>query len=141
DVVSRLHDRRRVEAREIWRRVRPAEGRERPQARAEPGVEDVGFLGELVCRTTAGLTLAWAGRICRDGHVAVLAVPGRDAVTPPQLARHVPVVDVRQPVLPLLFETGRQDASASRSGRLEGGGGEGLGADEPLRLEARLDGI
>ena len=55
DVVAGLHDRRRVEAAEVGRVVRPAERRERPQPGAEPGVEDVGVLGELGGRPAAGL--------------------------------------------------------------------------------------
>ena len=48
-------------------------------------------------------------RVGRHRHVAVRAVPGRDAMAPPQLAGHVPVADVRQPVLPGLLEPLGQD--------------------------------
>ena len=51
-----------------------------------------------------------------DRHVAVRAVPGRDAVAPPQLARHVPVADVGQPVLPGLLEPLGQDPRPARCG-------------------------
>ena len=77
----------------------------------------------------------------RDRHVSVRAVPGRDAVAPPQLARHVPVADRRQPVLPGLLETLGQDARPPRSGRVEGARGQRPGPDEPLGLEPRLDDV
>ena len=53
DVVAGLHHRRRVVGRVVGRVVRPAEGRERPQPRAEPGVEDVRVLLELGRRPAA----------------------------------------------------------------------------------------
>ena len=47
DVVGGLHDRARVEAAEVLRVVGPAERGKWPQARAEPGVEDVLVLLQL----------------------------------------------------------------------------------------------
>ena len=59
DVVAGLHDRRRVVASRSRRVVvRPAEGRERPQPGAEPGVEDVRIL--LAARRPDGRTRAQA---------------------------------------------------------------------------------
>ena len=53
----------------------------------------------------------------RHRHVAVRAVPGRDAVAPPQLAADVPVADLGQPVLPGLLEALRQDPGPPGPGR------------------------
>ena len=51
----------------------------------------------------------------RDGHVAVRAVPGRDLVAPPELARDAPVADVPHPlVVRLLPELGREASPRPR---------------------------
>ena len=55
--------------------------------------------------------------------------------------RHVPVADVRQPVLPDLLESLGHDARSAVAGRRERRLGERLRADEPLGLEARLDDV
>ena len=86
DVVGGLQDRARVVAPQVRRVVRPAEGRERPQPRAEPGVEDVRVLASAwrpACRRSR--TRPGLGERAH-GHVPVRAVPGRDAMAPPQLA-------------------------------------------------------
>ena len=141
DVVARLHDRRRVEPPVVGRVVGPAEGRERPQAGAEPGVEDVRVLGELGGRPAAGLAGIRPGLERRDRDVPVRAVPGRDAVAPPQLAAHVPVADRGQPVLPGLLEPLRQDPRPAGPRGVEGARRQRAGPDEPLGLEARLDDV
>src|SRR5215210_2012769 len=71
--------------------------------------------------------------------MAVRAIPGWDPVAPPQLARHVPVADVREPVLPGLLESLGEDPGPARSRGLQGAGSQRLRTDEPLRLEARLE--
>ena len=54
--------------------------------RAEPGVEDVRVLLEVRGRAPADGARVGPGHIRGDRHVAVRAVPGRDAMAPPQLA-------------------------------------------------------
>ena len=76
-----------VEAAEVGRVVRPAEGGERPDGGGEPGVEHVRVareLGRAALRAGVGLGL-------RDGRMTIRAVPGRDLVAPPNLPRDVPV--------------------------------------------------
>ncbi len=138
DVVAGLHDRSGVVAVEIRGGLGPTERRERPQARAEPRVEDVGVLDQALGRPAACLAGRGAVGVFGDGHVAVRAVPGRDPVAPPELAAHVPVPDAREPVLPDLLEPLGQDPDAPAPARLERARREGLGADEPLGLETRL---
>src|ERR1035438_9111281 len=75
--------------------------------------------------------------------MAVCAVPGGDAMAPPELAADAPVVDVLHPVEIglLVFLGGEVDRLFSIRSRLDGGDGyigEGLNLDEPLRGEARL---
>ena len=77
----------RVEGAEVGRVVGPAERRERPERGREPGVEHVVALRQLVrAALGAGLRLGLG-----DREVAVGALPDRQAVAPPDLARDVPV--------------------------------------------------
>ena len=74
--------------------LRPPQRGERPQLRGEPRVEDVGVLFD------PGRPALGAGvRVLHGGElVAVRAVPHRDAVAPPELARDVPVAEAVQPL-------------------------------------------
>ncbi len=100
----------RVVARELRRLVGPAERRERPQGRGEPGVEHV-----LVALERHVLAVMRLGRRLRrrlvlgDEHLLVRPVPGRDLMAPPQLARDAPGLDVLHPV-----EIGRLPVAAAR---------------------------
>src|SRR5205807_8986650 len=120
----------------VPRALRPAERREGPERRAEPGVEDVGLLDERGAATGGAL-----GRVLArdDGLAARLARPDGDAVAPPELARDAPVADVLHPrevrVLPLLRDEARP-AVAHRGRR---GERERLYPDEPLARDERLD--
>ena len=80
--------------------VGPAEGGEGEQTGGEPGVEDVGFLHDV-----GGVAVAAGGGVvARDGDSAAgFAVPGGDAVAPPELAGDAPVVDVGHPLEVDLF--------------------------------------
>src|SRR5690606_5148783 len=111
---------------QVLRVIRPTECGERPQARREPGVEHVLVLvparpgWRLLVRTDAdGLTVG--------------AVPDRDAVPPPQLARDAPVVHVVDPGEVPLGEFGRLDANPSVADRVARGFGQRPGTDEPLQ--------
>src|SRR5882757_7715108 len=73
----------------------PAGSGEGEEAGGEPGVEDVGLLHDV-----GGVAVA-AGRggVAGDGDSpAGLAVPGGDAVAPPELTGDAPVVDVVHPL-------------------------------------------
>src|SRR6476661_5551342 len=85
----------RIESLQIDRAlVRPAESREWPEPRREPRVEDV-FI--LACRPSALWTLRDV--ITTDGDFTTsIAIPHRNAVPPPELARDVPVADTFEPV-------------------------------------------
>ena len=91
----------------IW----PAEDGEGEQAGGEPGVEDVGFLGEV----GAAAGGAGGGGGAGDGDVLVGAVPGGDAVSPPELAGDAPVVDVGHPLVVGLFVHLGRDGGWRRS--------------------------
>src|SRR5512143_743892 len=70
---------------------------------------------------------------------AAVAVPGRDAVAPPDLARDAPILDVPHPVeIGVLPALGAEPDLAVLH-CLAGGGGERRRLHEPLRGEIGLD--
>src|SRR5205823_2314494 len=88
--------RRGIEALEIFGAVGPTQRGERPQAGAEPGVENIGILAQFAA---AFRTRGWIG--ARDDGLATgIAVPGWNAMSPPELARDAPVADVVHPFIP-----------------------------------------
>jgi hypothetical protein len=136
DVGAGDQDRVRIEARQVAALVGPAQGRERPQRRREPGVEDVVVLAQL------GRAAARAGRgsVAADRDVgARAAVPGRDAMAPPQLARDAPVLDVGHPVHVGLGPQLGDEAGLAALDRGDRRLGQRLGLDEPLLHQHRLD--
>ena len=135
DVVAGDQHRRRVEGGQVVGLAGPAEGRERPQPAREPGVEHVLVLGQL-----AGAALG-AGRRVLAGHgdVPVRAVPGGDAVAPPQLAGHAPVADLLHPAEEGLLVADRLEPGLPGADRLHGLVGQRPGGHEPLQRQAGLD--
>ena len=121
------------------------ENRNGPEPRREPRVEHVLVLpqvGELQRRVPglgAGLFEGLFGRGC-DDEASFGEVPRRDALSPPQLARDAPVLDVLHPVavgVPVLF--GHEADGVLHDGA-RCGLGELLHREEPLHREFRLDG-
>ena len=116
--------------------VGPAQRRERPQRRGEPGVEHVLVAGdEAVALVAVERHLApllrrddflldvIAERVADgfffglgDEHLAVRPVPGRNLMAPPELARDAPGLDVLHPLeiglFPVLRHEGRWRPSA-----------------------------
>ena len=66
-------------------------------------------------------------------------VPRRDAVAPPELARHAPGLDVLEPVEPGLLPGLGNDRDVARAHRLDRRLGERLCVDIPLVGQHRLD--
>ena len=128
------HDAGGVVPREVGGGVGPPHGAERPEPRAEPGVEHVGVLAQ------GAAAFAGLGRLLlHQDRPAPVAVPGRHPVSPPELARDAPVVDV---VHPLEVGAGPVLGHEPRAAVLHGGDGglgEGLDAHEPLGRHERLD--
>ena len=115
----------------------PAHGGKRPQSGRKPGVEHVGLLPEpvrLAVGAEGGVLLA------HDDLAAVLAIPGRDAVAPPDLARDAPVADVVHPFIVGLFPLLGDDPGPALLHGIDGLFGQGFGVDEPLLRQVRLDG-
>ena len=123
----------RVVALHLRRLVGPAERRERPQRRGEPGVEHVLvaleearaavrafgdlvglFLGQHVVDDVVGERLGQRLVLALgDEHLVVRPVPGRDLVSPPDLARDAPRLDVLHPVEIRLLPVLRHEAGAA----------------------------
>ena len=128
-----------IEVGHLRRRVGPAQGGKRPQGGGEPGVEHVVVLAQIG-REAVGVGLgvrlgpggARLGLVAAHPDAAVLVVPGRDAVAPPQLAADAPVLDVAHPleigVLPVVGHEADVAIFDSLDRRL----GQGLGLHEPL---------
>ena len=73
-----------------------------------------------------------------DDRLAAGAVPDRQLVTPPDLARDVPVSDVLEPPLVGAAEHLRNETDAPRAVRVEGRDRERLHPAKPLKREQRL---
>ena len=150
DVVAADEQARGVIGAEIGRVVGPAERGERPEAGAEPGVEDVGVLREF----RAAAFRAFRGHACGAGvavddfdariergdhFLAVGAMPDGDAMAPPELARDAPVANIVEPV----EQDGALIIGDDFDQPVEDGFFRGLGErlhfHEPLRGDARLD--
>src|SRR5471030_189946 len=118
--------------------LRPAERGEGPQARTEPGVENVvvllqrNVLAEVVLGT-------YFGFVATDVDFARLVVPGRNPVAPPQLTTDAPILDVAHPrevhVFVLLWHELDAAVFNGSNRRL----GQWLGRHVPLVGQPRLD--
>ena len=119
DVEPRLHHRRRVELRQVCGLLRPAQRREGPERRGEPGVEHILILPQ---RRAAALRTAVQVFARHAQRAAVAAGPGRNPVAPPELTRDAPVTDVLHPVvigfLPALGHKGDLALAHRRNRRL-----------------------
>ena len=117
--------------------VRPADGGKRPQRRREPRVEHVGVALER--RRAAG---GAGGRLVElDRLMAVGAVPDRDLMPPPQLARDAPRPDVVHPVEVGVGLVGRDEPHPARAHLRVRGRGELVHVHEPLQRDQRLDAV
>ena len=136
DVVASDQRVRRVEEPEIRGVVGPPERGERPELRREPGIEDVRILLQLPA-------LAFRARqwiLERGKLMPVAAVPHRDAVPPPQLARDVPVAQPLQPLHVGVDPARRPEGDAAVHGSLSGRPLQLLHGHEPLLAgDPRLD--
>ena len=109
DVVARLEDASGVVLPQIGRLVWPAEGAVWPKRGAEPRVEHVRILFDLV--RAAARAACRVRRVLVGYHdlVAVAAEPRRDRMPPPDLTGHRPVADLVHPVEEHLLLVTRHD--------------------------------
>ena len=127
-----------IELLQLGRLVGPAQRGERPQRRGEPGVEHILVLAQFHVRRQRVL-LAHFGFVAAHVDVAGVVVPGRNAMAPPELAAHAPVLDVAHPFVIGLRPVLRHEADAAVFDRLERGLGERRDLHVPLVGEIGLD--
>ena len=125
----------RVEGAQLGRVLGPAQGRERPQRRAEPGVEHVLVATQLAL---AGAAAAGVG-LGDVGLLAGVAVVDRQPVAPPELAADAPGPDALHPVEVDALPALRVDPHAVVADDLDRGLGELVHRAEPLQRDQRLD--
>ena len=75
----------------------------------------------------------------RHEHIAVLVVPRRNPVPPPQLAADAPVLDVLHPVAVGVDPVGRHEADIAALCEMQAACGQRVHLHEPLVGEIRLD--
>ena len=103
DVIAGFHDGGRIKIVQVLGIIRPAQGGMRPETGTEPGIQHIRGPVRCCCEPHWDRS---AGSSTADDHLAaILAVPDRDAVSPPQLAADAPVTDVFHPVQVDLGET------------------------------------
>ena len=83
----------------------PAHGGKRPKLRREPGVKHVGILTDFVTAFGAHMHVLDAGIL----PTAMIAIEHGDTMTPPQLARDAPILQVGQPVKVNLLPASRME--------------------------------
>ena len=127
----------RVELLQLRCLIRPAHGFKRPQSGAEPGIQHILILTEMPAAALRADIHIGTGN---DGLAAVIAVPGRDAVSPPQLAGNAPVADIVQPVAVNLGETLRHKFNIPVLYRLGSRLCQGFHLYKPLGGNHRLNG-
>ena len=140
DVESRDDNTCRIVTRKLRRFIRPAHCRERPEARRKPSVEHVfvtrqrnGLAEMLVCQC---LRFRF---IIRDKNLAIVCVPCRNAMAPPELARNAPRFNVAHPLEVSLLPVLRDEARVTLLHRCDGGFGKRRGIDVPLVSQKRFD--
>ncbi len=138
DVAARYQHRCRIELLHLRQRlfIRPAQRFKRPQAGREPGVQNV-----LIALQVGGLTLGAAVRLVllADNFAAILTVPHRDAMPPPQLAGYTPVADVLQPTQIDFLKSLRHKADITGLYGFNRRLRQGLHLHEPLGRNQRLN--
>ena len=124
--------------------VDAVEDRDGPQPRREPRVEDVGILPQIGdCeRIVAALLTGELQRLFGSFGYDIPAfgqVVGRNLLSPPELTRDTPVLDVLHPVAVGVFEFCRDESDIILHDRLKRRAGKLLHLQEPLHREFGLD--
>ena len=155
DILGGYEIARRIELVEIGSLLRPAESRERPKPRAEPGVENVGILLKVGERQSgiARLDLRLLERLLSglgDKHQLLFPIPNspfpakricRNSMPPPKLTRNAPILNVLHPVEINLAPALGNELNLARLDGFDGGLGERFHLNEPLLRKTRLDDI
>ena len=129
DVIAGDHDAGGIPEVEVGGLFRPAHRGEGPERGGEPGVQNIFFAMDVL---TAAVGAA-GGVLAGDRDLAaVVAVPGRNLMAPPELAGNAPVVDVLHPVEIGLGEALGDELDAAVLHHVDGGLGQRLHLHKPL---------
>ena len=115
--------------------IGPAHGGEGPQSRAEPSIQHILLAGQM--GAAALLALGGVGTAHVD-MAALVAVPGGDLVTPPELTGDAPVVDILHPIDIGLGEALRHEVDGAVLHHADGLLGQRRHLHEPLGRDQRL---
>ena len=127
----------RIEILQILCVLRPAQGRERPQCRGEPGVQRIRILRQMLASAFR------ANLRCCLGYndlTAVITVVSRYPMSPPELSGNTPVTDILQPVQVNLVKTLRNKGQIAIFDRFDGRLCHLFHLHEPLLFDHRLYG-
>ena len=122
--------------RKIRRFVRPAQRGKRPQSRAEPRVERIRVLMQMMAAAMRASIRRFA---CDDGFPAVRTIPRRDAMAPPKLAADAPVFDILHPIVIDLLQTFGDKLGFPAANYLDCRLGQRLHLHKPLLRDARFN--
>src|SRR5205085_9080533 len=114
----------RIIFRQVFGPVRPAQRGEWPEAGAEPGIENIRVLLQAF---GAAARTSRRGFASHDDFPALAAVPGWDAMAPPELARNAPVADVIHPLVVGLHPVSRNKFNLAALHHLDRFFGQRLG--------------
>ena len=136
DVEAHDHQVVGIETAQIGGFLRPAQRGEGPETGAKPGVERVPVGPQSGARTLRALH----GRLARhDDFTAGVAIPGGDAVPPPELPGNAPIVNLVHPIEINLLVVLGSDAHPPLFHHADGRLRQGLHLQEPLRGKQRLN--
>ena len=117
----------------------PAQRTEWPEPRAEPGIQHILILMQSLATTMSTETNILTAH---SYLIALITVPDWNTMTPPELARNCPVVDIFQPIDIRLVQALRQDLDQTIFHRIQRWRSQWHHLDEPLLRDERLnDGI
>src|SRR6266571_1284333 len=135
DIVPRLYHRCGIIAQQVGSYIRPTKCTERPQPRTEPGIQDI-----LILVDVGALTMGTDGYVfATHRHLAaVVTVPYRDTMPPPELTRDAPVMNIFQPVQVDFVEALRHNLHQAVLHRAYCRRRERHHLDEPLLRDERL---
>ena len=123
---------------ECLRIVGPALGGERPQRGGEPGIEHILVLAQRHRRIDA-VRGARFRLVAGDIPAAVRVVPGRNAMSPPELAADAPILDLVHPFVIHRAPIVGHEADAAVLDGADGRFRQRLDVDEPLIGEQGLE--
>ena len=135
NVISGYQHIRRIEIIQVFRLIRPAQCRERPQRRGEPCIQRILILCKM---RTAALRALLRRMAVNNNLAALIAVVCRDSVSPPDLTGDAPVLNIFQPVQINLVKAVRHKLQLSCFQSIDGRFCQFFHLYKPLLFDQRL---